>query len=201
MRPDEYPPEDRSLYFQGTFMHHETRGVVYVQIADRAFHGRTSDDQLFEQMEPDQLSCLTPSPRAINIGSSAYYVSRRATRSAKRSATTGGYRITDPARGYRDNPTRATFYHFAREGEEYPAVDEVIDLLGSAKNKAKAKAVSRDFIIHKPNISGQSPVSYKGMIVGVLSLKTREYKTHTLGSLGKRAERKFKELLNVGSNS
>lgn len=145
MNPTEVEPSDYRLYYNNTYMLHDRHGVVHIQVEDYQFlYKRIGTEKAYqwklEEDTPQHLSCLWPSPRAINFESRALYIGRRARREARRSMTTNHYYVV----WGRDSLRHRIVKEFVHPSD-YPNLSDAIDELASQARDSTA--ISKDIIL------------------------------------------------------
>ena len=157
MNPAECNSRDWYLYYNGTWMHHEEFGVVYVHAQDRTLQVNVGDGNA-HACEPELLSCLWPEPGAINFRTHAAYVGRRGRREARRSATSHHYWFV-----YASRPGMLLNTAAIRRLVnivDYPDLDQAME------SDRISTAITRDVIV-----TNTRDVIYKGLPAGSLVME------------------------------
>jgi len=144
MNPETVSRTDWGLYFNNTYMLHEDHGVVKVRAGrEYGFQVRTRIGAEWVTTTPDKLTCIWPTPRALNVGTRACFVGRRAVREARRSATAGHYFMRWHDGLDMTHEVMALLCH----PPKYPTVDWAIDALRDGGYTSIA--ISRDLILSR----------------------------------------------------
>jgi hypothetical protein len=146
MNPSQVSKQDWPLYYNHSFMHHRDRGIVEVSTVDRRIYARNLDTTWTVVRDVAKLECIHPRGRTMNVGKSAVYIGRRATREARRSALRSSYYAhwRPPATGFTLN---VKFMHQLCNEEEYP---NLVEALRRLKLKTQlAVAITKDLIVLK----------------------------------------------------
>ena len=183
MKPTQARRQDWRMYYNATVMRHAELGIVHVKVEDNAkfyvsqvkLHRVDPDIGIvkhadWELAKPADLDIWFPRAGAYNIEGEAMYISRKAERSMKKSATANNhYRIT-----YGPRRNDLMFVALARGYNHlsWPVAQEVME-----KDMARAVAVTRDIILEKDE--DKYNIIFRGQEVGKLVegefLPTHEY--------------------------
>jgi len=171
MKPSECSPRDWPLYFQGTFMIHDTLGFVILSCDDESIQVRTEHRGNWHNSDPAALRPCWPNAGAINQTSTAHYVGRRARREARRSSTIHHYYWVwnscsrPPALGFDVMKQLAL-------PSSYPTAAEALADLSSGN--VGARAISHDLILQR-NPLGQIGVICRGFPSGEIQGESGGY--------------------------
>ncbi len=166
MNPSECGNADWPLYYTGCYMVHRTRGLVTVSCDADQFAAATPGGR-YSLCKSEDLSCVWPGARSINISGIALYIGRMARRQARRSATSGHYRVFWRGDGGLDDHGPGVSHKMMQllyEPEAYPQFSEALSLM---KGKVGSVAVSRDLILQQYP-SGDYGVIFQGIGAGLL---------------------------------
>lgn len=154
-------PQDRRMYFNKTYMLHDTAGIGYVTVTDANninFHG--VDGTKLNGVPPEELNIWFPKPAAFNYRAGAAFLSRSAKRSMKKSTCSTLYRCAGPS-----NINIDTLIKLSTKPHEYVEPMKAIQLLRDTKRNACA--ISRDIILTRHNATIR--VIYSSRTVGKIN--------------------------------
>lgn len=166
MNPSDAMPQDYGLYYNNTYMQHRTKGPVFVTAVPGELYAKPEKGRV-GAVRPSTLTPLWPRPGAYNYVASngtatAVFISRRARRSARRSASTEHYHVSWSHSGNR-TISGAMMWAAITEAP-YPSASVALRRLRSRTNPTTAVAVSRDMILCKK--SNYISVIVRGQVVG-----------------------------------
>ena len=170
MNPAHVPPSDYGLYYNNTFMLHEERGVVEVLSSGGILNTRSiRRGGEWHEAEAEDLSCVWPANRAINLTRSAIYVARRPVRSARRSFTSEHYYIAWQFGTLTSNGLHRTTIDKLISPTEYPTLAKARSLLDTGS--MSSVAISKDLILYPSKKEGYTVVC-SGEVAGTLEPDT-----------------------------
>lgn len=172
MNPTQCKERDWGLYYTGTYMLHETMGVVNVSASTGTFRARKTSEHMWRQVTPESLSCIWPKGRSINIYGQGIYVGRRGRQQAKRSATTSHY-VTLWSEHEARSVTEETLRQLCFPAE-YPSLEFAMRSL--QQEECSSIAITRDLILCRSPVNvGEYKVICQGLPAGILKTEEEGY--------------------------
>jgi hypothetical protein len=141
MNPVDANKGDWRMYYDGTWMCHSEMGVVYIRVIGDTFYACDRGDPDHEKIavSAKDLVCWWPRAGSYNAGNGAIYVTRKAHRNMRKSATNGDHYQVQWGY-YRGDALKSM-----RNGPDYMTTADAMMCI--RKNVAKSVAVSRDIIL------------------------------------------------------
>lgn len=158
MRPADANPADYRLYYNGTYMQHAERGPVRIAVEGGRLYGKPIGGRN-ARMLAEALTALWARPGAYNIGETAFYLGRKARRSARRSMSTEHYNIMWSSVGTRISNK---YLEAALKHDRYPTLAAALRELKRGKS---ARAISREIILAKTDTDAVKVV-FRGQVAG-----------------------------------
>ena len=170
MKPLEYPPADRGLYYQNTFMRHRTMGNVEIRLnhVEGAYQlqAKTRVGTNFRNVETEDLEESYPAGGSYNHGEGqAVYISRRVARVARKSACTDYYNVMWSQFGM--GMSREIMWTLVRGPQYSTFSDAKISFKGG---DATSRALSADLIVAMTETPNVYTVVCLGTVAGSLQL-------------------------------
>lgn len=162
MKPTEARPADWRLYYNNTWMRHETDGPLFVQMPDDTLCGKGPGERRLRRLDPEHLSPLWLRPGAYNVDRTAVYIGRRARRSARRSMSTEHYHVKWSSNG--SARISGKYLWAALQPQQYVTLQEAIRQLNS--EEATARAINREIILAKGRTGVK--VVLRGQVAGYI---------------------------------
>lgn len=176
MNPAEARPEDYNLYYNRTWMRHSTKGLFYVRVNEQKFRGQRSlgdghvDMEDYVTLGAKYLEPWWPRGGSFNTQYGACYITRRAQRNMRKSATGGGhYIVTYGSMGGDPMSVMA-------KNDGYMSIQSF--KLLAKMGKIMDAAVTRDIIVAQVEGEQDMGVYFRGIYAGRLNGKAFDPVAH-----------------------
>ncbi len=176
MRPHETDAQDWYLYWDNTYMLHNTRGFCRVSRACEDsgddFEIRTIPENNVYAVRAETLNPLWITSGAINFNDQGMYIGRCARREARRSSTSHHYQILFGGHGQVSGSQLFQLY----QGEEYPNIRAALAKMALMPSTQRlcTVAISRDLILSRIVASG-CQIYWRGIAAGTIQEKDTSY--------------------------